>query len=143
VARCDGKFGRARCRRTTSVTHDRLAVLSSRLQFIDRTRAHAPSTMVSSFRIHCCVSVAALLLLTMLSSSPSSSSSPGCGLLRVAAIGKKLTEKQLGAIEDQWMEDEVEEEGQRAMRANTRRPGQRATRGCDAGSVSMRSRHGG
>lgn len=37
----------------------------------------------------------------------------------VSAVGKKLTEKQLQDIEDQWMEDEEEDEGER--RAGGRR----------------------
>jgi len=32
-------------------------------------------------------------------------------------IKKKLSEKELGEIEDQWMEDEVEDEGQRRTHA--------------------------
>ena len=43
---------------------------------------------------------------------------------RVSAIGKKLTEKQLAEIEDQWMEDEEETDGSKlaADRQPTPRP---------------------
>lgn len=65
--------------------------------------------MTRSFRSHLFLSLSVLLVLT-LASSVLESPSGGPGLLRVEAIGKKLSEKQLGDIEDQWMDDEVEED---------------------------------
>jgi hypothetical protein len=60
----------------------------------------------------CWVLLLALGMLALLSLSFSPCSDPSLTTSVSAARKKGLTEAQLRAIEDQWMEDEVEDEGQ-------------------------------